>query len=324
MGFSLKSVFGGGGGKVPQMDFNKLKQISEAGATTQKNLITQRLGELGGVTNQFKTGREALSARIPQESENLLQRYGQELSGVGALEKSAGELASRTAQEQAFRDVPAIQRAIKAQLGGTGLLKSGAAATALANPLTSAYQSAADFTRQNELMRLQNETARREGLAKTGLDVRGNAIAQRLGLDEGTINTLKDIGREDLISKFSDLAGIENTRTNQLLGYEQAAQQQAIAKAQADAARKGSLLSNIGSIGGTVIGGVFGGPVGAGIGGQLGGMLGNVAGGGSGGQFDPTLVASLFKGKAAPTAQLMGGNGRSIPVAPSNYYKQYM
>lgn len=278
--------------KVPGIDTGALQRIVNQNKNTQLDILGRKKTALQPLTQQFKTDRAAFSSQIEPGAENLLTKYGQDLSGVGAQEKTANEAASIAQRERSFRDVPGVQQAIRASLGGSGLLNSGAARSKIAEPIIGAARSARDFTSGLETSQLANEARRGEGLATTGFNTRNAALNARLGVDESTLNTLASLGRTDLIDEYNAVAGIEDTAGQGSLGIEQARQANEIAQAQASAARRGQILSTIGTVAGGVAGS-FGGPVGAGIGAQLGGSLGNIAGGGSGGQIDPTLLFAL-------------------------------
>lgn len=310
--------------KVPGIDTAALQRIADQNRSTQIDLLGRKKQALQPLTEQFKTDRTAFSAQIEPGAENLLGRYGQDLSGVGAQEKTANEAAGVAQREQSFRDVPEIQRAIRASLGGSGLLNSGAARTAIANPIIDAARSSRDFTSGLETNRLGNEARRSEGFAGTAFNSRNEAMNKRLGVDEETLNTLADLGRTDLIDEYTALAGVEDTAGQARLGIEQARQANEIERAKAAAARKGAITSTLGSLAGTGIGAFFGGPVGAGIGGQLGGSLGNMAAGGTGGGFDPTLLFALAQNRAnnptTPTSS-PGLSGR-LSLDPNAQYRR--
>ena len=194
---------------------------------------------------------------------------------------------------------------------------SGAALSTLAKPTIQAAQNASDFAAQQENERLSNVTNRAEGLATTGFNTRQAATAQRLGIDEDTINQLTQMGRTDLIDKFNSLAGVESEYGANELGIEQARQADEMARASADRANRGSLFSTVGSLGGMGLGAMFGGPMGAAVGGQLGGTLGGMAGGQNPQQLDPTLLFALAQRNKSAVSRSLGG-GASTPTV-SNY-----
>lgn len=285
------------GGDIPGYDTSGLQSESERAAQIQRDLIQQRFGDLGTARTGYKTEREKIGSQIVPGVEKRLSEYGQQLQGVGQTEREALAKAADLNAERSFREVPEVQRLIRNQLGGARLGGNVAAMSALTQPLTQAYQSAADFRRQGEMDQLVREGARAEGLAQTGFSTRMDADLKKLGFDEETLNSLTDEEKAAIQDKYTSLMGVEATRSGQKMDLMQQQQQADIARAQAAAQKKAGLLGTIGQIGGTVVGGMFGGPIGAGIGSQLGGMLGNYAGGGQVSGFDPTLVASLFQGK---------------------------
>jgi hypothetical protein len=314
---SMLSKALGGGGSIPGIDAAKLNAINQKNAQTQRELIAQRLSGLQPINAQFETSRNALSARIPGEAEKVIGQYGADLDKATAAEKSARDTSTNQFREQAFRDVPAVQQAIRNQLSGNRLMGSGAALSSLAKPLIGATQNASDFAAQNESARLGNVANRADSLASGGFGVRQKAMADRLGLDQSTIDSLAQMGRTDIIDKFNSLAGVEDQAGANELSIEQAKQQNDIARAQADAAKRGGLFSQVGQLGGAAIGGMFGGAPGAAAGMSLGGSLGGMVGGNTNQQFDPTMLFALSnRNKSAISKSLSGG--RSTPTI-SNY-----
>jgi hypothetical protein len=278
--------------KIPGIDTGALTRIAEQNAATQRDLLGRKKLALQPLTEQFRTDRTAFSGQIEPGTENLLTRLGQDVSNIGAQEKTANEAAGIAQREQSFREVPAMQRAIRESLGGSGLLRSGGAVGQVAQPIIDAARSSRDFTSGLETTRLGNEARRAEGLASTGFNARTAALNQRLGFDENTLNTLAELGRTDLIDEYNALAGIEADLGSSRLSIEQARQANAIEQAKASASRRAGILGSLGSVAGAGIGSL-GGPLGIALGSQIGGQIGNFAGGGTPTGFDPTLLVAL-------------------------------
>lgn len=299
--------------KIPGLDTSALTRIAEQNAATQRDLVARRKMALQPLQAKYGTDRAAFSAQIEPGAENLINRYATDLSGVGAGERAANQTAIIGQRERSFRDVPEIQRAIRESLGGSGLLRSGAASRTIAQPILEAARSSRDFSTGLETEQLGRESARAEGIANTGLNMRTSALNKRLGVDEETLNTLASLGREDLLNEYRDLAGIEEGLGSNRLGIEQARQANEIERAKASASRRGAILSTLGSVAGAGLG-AFGGPLGVGLGAQLGGALGNVAGGGVPGPIDPTLLIALMQQRrtaAPPTANTGTASNRA-------------
>lgn len=304
---------------VPSLDTGRLLDISKRNANLQRDLVSQQFGSLAPLNVNFESKRTALGQSIAPQTENILSQYGQNLSEANKAEENARNAATTNFRAQAFRDVPAIQRAIRNSLGGNRLLQSGAAASTLANPITGAVQSAADFAANQENERLANIANRADTLANAGFGARTSALEKKLGLDEGTINQLTQMGRTDLIDKFNKLGGIQEQEGANELGIEQARQMNEIAKAQAANANRGGILSSLGSLAGLGIGAAFGGPLGAGIGSQIGGMAGGLAGGTAPQQFDPTLLFALSQRNPATQKYAVTSSLGRVPVGTGRY-----
>lgn len=301
--------------KVPSIDTGALTRIAQENERKQKSIVGGLRPGLAPISTNFETKRNALGQQIQTGTEGVLGQYGQDLSQIGAADKAARSTANAGFREQSFREVPEIQRAIRESLGGSGTTGNAAALSALSRPILEANRASRDFTSQNTVAGLTADASRGEKLADTGFGARSGALQSKLGLDEGTIQYLTDTGRGDLIDEANSLLGIEDQAGTNRLGIEQARQQNEMAKAAAANARRGQILSSLGSLAGTGIGAAFGGPLGASLGSQLGSTVGNFAGGGTGGgTFDPTLLYAMAQRN--PTKQTAVVNGLQTPVRP--------
>lgn len=310
---------------IPGIDTNALNAINDQNATKQRNIVGGLRQNLVPLSTDFESKRRLLGNDIQSGGENVINQYGQGLSDVNAADASARTTANAAVREQSFRDVPELQRSIRESLGGSGTTGNAAALSALSRPILDANRASRDFSNQNEINRLEGVTGRSEKLADTGLNVRNNALQSKLGLDEGTINELYASGRGDLVEEANKLLGIEEQSGANKLGIEQARQQNDIAQATAAAARRGSIMTSLGSLAGTGIGAAFGGPLGASLGSQLGSMAGNFAGGGSGGgTFDPTLLYAMSQRQPTNRTAVVrslsaNGSGQRVPVGTGSY-----
>lgn len=306
--------------KVPGIDTGALNRMIDQNRQTQIDILGRKKQALQPLTQKFQADRQSFSAGIEPAAEGLVTRLGQDLSGIGAQEKTANEAAGIAQREQSFRDVPEIQRQIRASLSGGGLSRSGAARTAIAAPIIDAARSSRDFTSGLETTRLGNEARRSEGLATTGFNARQAALNKRLNIDEDTLNTLAELGRTDLLDEYNSLAGIEADAGSARLGVEQARQASEQAKAAASAARRGSIITSLGSLAGAGLGAATGNPLGIALGSQLGGMVGGFAGGGEAQPLDPTLLVALAQQRRNNVRASLGtniGGGRSTYDLPS-------
>lgn len=297
--------------KIPSIDTGALLRIQQENERKQKDIIGGLRSGLNPVNQNFDAQRKTLSAGVEGNTENVLNRYGQDISQVNAVDTAARNAANVGFREQAFREVPETQRAIRESLGGSGLLNSGAALSALSRPVLDASRSARDFTSANEVAGLAGAAGRSEKLADTGFSARSDAMKTKFGLDEGTINYLTSIGREDLIREAEGLLGVEEQSGANRLGIEQVRQESEMAKAAAKNARRTALSTSIGSLVGALAGSASGNPA---LGSQFGATLGNLAGGGTGSEtFDPTLLYALGQRNRANISRSLGG-GRSTPT----------
>lgn len=309
--------------KIPSIDIGALQRRAEETAQKRRGITQGLTSDLSALNPQFEAKVNALGARLAPEAEGRLEQLGQETAALGGREREAAGVASRGMREAAFRDVPAAQRAIRESLGGSGLLNSGAAASTLARPTLDALRTARDFDTSQEADLLSRQAGRDESLVNARFNERKEAMQTKFGLDQDTINYLQSIGREDLIREAESLSGIEGDLGSSLLQTDMLGQQQNIARASANAARRGAIISSLGQFGGAALGS-FGGPMGAAIGGQVGGAIGGFAGGGSGGNFDPTLLFALQQQQRNPTRSAVTSSlGRVPTYSPTNRQMGY-
>lgn len=264
--------------KTPSFDTGALRAILEQGQTRAKNEINTGFSQSAPLLKQFESSRNALGKAFETGANQRAQTFAQGLQQVESPEFVRQQQAK--ARELAFRDLPGTQELIREQLGATGGLNRGAAIRALQAPVLQAAQTASDQGFQIQQDAAARDINRRQVALKTIFDTGQGAALERLGIDEQTANTLLKTGRADIIDRAMALAGIEQNRTQGLLDIETLRQQQEIAKAQAKNARRGALLSSVGSLAGAGLGS-FGGPTGALLGSNLGGQLGGLASGGT-------------------------------------------
>lgn len=303
--------------KVPSIDTGALMRISQDNESKQKAIVGGLRGNLSPVYGNFENKRNALGSGFQEGTEGLINQYGQSLEGVNNADAAARSEANVGQREQSFREVPEMQRAIRESLGGSGLLNSGAALSALSRPVLDAARSSRDFTSQNKVAELAGRTDRASNFADTSMNARSGALSTKLGLDTDTINYLTESGRGDLLDEANKLLGIEEQSGANRLGIEQARQQNEMAKAAADNARRGSIISGLTQLGGAAIGFGLGGPMGAGLGSQIGGTVGQVANG-SPVSFDPTLLYAMSQRNqpAQRRTAVVNSLGGQIPVRP--------
>lgn len=303
---------------VPSLDAGALLRIAQENENKQKAIVGGLRPSLQPINQNFETKRNVLGANIQTGNEDVLNKYGQDLNNVNTADTTARNAANVGFREQSFRDVPELQRSIRESLGGSGTIGNAAALSALSRPVLDANRASRDFTSQNTVAGLAGATGRAEKLADTGMNSRSDALKSKLGLDEGTINELYASGRGDLVNEANSLLGIEDQAGANRLGIEQARQSNEMAKAAADASRRGNVISGLTQLGGAAIGGAFGGPMGAGLGAQLGGTVGQVANGGPV-SFDPTLLYAMSQRQPTNRTAVVKALGGRVPVGTGAY-----
>lgn len=311
---AYRALKGMGPKDIPGIDFGSVEGRATANANTQRDLLNKDLErrraiqsaltpKLSAANQEFKTGVAQAGTDYSNRNEAALQTFGNDVNNLNQADITANNAAINTAQERAFRTLPAQQQMIRESLAAQGLSRTGAAGRRLSAPVTEAARNVSDFGNDLENQRLANISRRGEAVANAGLDTRKQVALQRMGLDSGAIQYLNSIGRQDLINEAATAAGlsqdeaaglsdISQNLTDTLNQTDIGRQQQAQAQAQARNAKRGGILRSLTGLAGTGIGAFFGGPLGASIGGQVGQTVGGLATGQET-QFDPTLLYAL-------------------------------
>lgn len=287
------------GSKQKGYDTGALQRIVDATAKKRRDITTGLNPRLQPLSQEFEAKRGGLGTGYQADTENQINQFKTELAGLGESDKQAREAANVAFRERQFREVPQLQRAVRESLGGNQLSGSGAALTALSRPTLEAALASRDFEAENNVQQLADK-ARREELGVTeGGRRREEALQTKFGLDQGTIDYLTSIGREDLIREAEALSGIEADVGASTLGIEQLRQSQEIARSAANNAMRNNIIGGLGQLGGAGLGFLAGGPVGASLGAQFGGTAANLATG-SPVSFDPSLLFALSQRGYSP------------------------
>ena len=296
--------------KVPGIDTGALTNIATDNANKKRAIVGGLGGDLAPISANFEQKRGAIGADYQAGVKTNMEAFKGETDAAKAGFAQAGEVAAIKQREQAFRDVPEVQRAIRETLGGSGTLNTGAARANLAKPVINAVQSSADFSAQNTINTMNNNSRLDEKSADFNAGQRSAALETKFGLDKETTDYLTSIGRQDLIDKANSMLGIEGDLGDDKMAIEQARQVNDMAQAAAKASKRGAVMGTLGQALGGAAGFALGGPMGAGIGMQLGGAAANTATG-SPTALDPTLLFAMAQRNRSAVV-----NGTRVPVRP--------
>lgn len=244
MGFSLKNIFGGGGGgSTPKYNVKPLQDILNQGADKQRGIATSLPGQLTPIDTTFGNKQGAAGADYLQNVKQTGTDYVNSIANPQLRDKSIAAI-----NENAYRNVPAAQQAIRESLAGTGRFGNGKAQNLLAQPVVQAGEQAADNSIAYDNQADQN----RINATGQAFGANTSALASKLGLDSDTAKTLMENGRGDLIQQAQNLLGIEGDVSQGLFNLEDTRQKSDIASAQADQQRRSALLNSLLGIGGQV------------------------------------------------------------------------
>jgi len=240
--------------KKPNLNIAAIQQTAQRGAEQQRGLIGAQESQLRPLTEQFKTGREQLSASIQPEFAKVGEQLRSGLAGIGDIEAQASEQALDLQQRRAARDIPLQQQLLREQLAASGGLRTGGAARVLQQPVVQQQQAQSDLAAQLASERLSREASRQETGAMQQAELARQGLVQRLGVDEGTLNMLLELGRTDIIDRIGALRGVSQDETNAMLGALGLQAQQSAAEAAAENQRRQALFSGLTQLGGTLLG----------------------------------------------------------------------
>lgn len=297
-----------GGSSTPTIDTGQLNTINQNNANKQRQIIQNKFNSLQPLNAQYKTDQTNFANTIQPQVQANVDQFGRSLTGVNEADAAQREQANNQFRTQQFQGVPDVQRAIRNSLGGNRLLNSGAAVSTLAQPTVQAAEASSNFAGQNEQAHLAGVTGRANELATSGFNANQDALAKKLGINEDTINQLLAMGRGDLVDQFNSMAGVQSQEGANELAINELGQNSNIAKASADASKRGAILSSLGSLAGAGIGSFAANPLlGAAIGSQVGGTAGSIFGGTTPQPLDPTLMFALMQ-KRKGVANALGNN----------------
>lgn len=236
--------------KVNAPNLGALTAQVNAGAEQEKQTAMGLKRSLSPLTEAFRTRSEGLSAGLKGDVASRGAAYKTEQANLGTQEANSLSTALR---QNVLSAQPEIQRQIREGMAASGGLQRGATNAAFAK----AGATAAQEIGQGEA---EIQTQRLKGLQDASKTVFGadiDAVTTATGLDQDTVQTLLNSGREDLIREAQTLIEAERNRTSNLLGIHQAGNTNRLAADSAAAGGQNALLEALIKGGGQALGSYF-------------------------------------------------------------------
>lgn len=239
--------------RVPRFDPSGINRLIKQGGQEQRESIARLRPETTRQLNQFTTGIDTAQTEANTARNAERERYLSETDPITSrLLQSQTDQLKRTT----FGAIPEAQQAVREALAASGGLQRGVSAESLAQvPLQVAQQfgEGAASLQQESLRERQNVLANLHS-------EESQAIAQNLGIDRDTYQTVLNTGNQALINELNALIEESKGRTEGLVNAEAARQTGNIAAGSADAANRQAIFQSLTQLGGTVAG--LGSPVG--------------------------------------------------------------
>lgn len=205
---------------LPSLD-PQMRAIDAAGQR-QRDIAGNLTTSLAPLTTNYgsdvKSAIEARRGEVNAASDKYLSNFSTAADSLA--KKSSDMLKQRVLEAQ-----PELQRQLREGLASTGQLGSGAGFDAFTQQAVTAGKEIGQGQSEIELQRLQ-------GLQQATKDVFGvdtNFAMQALGIDENTLNTILQSGREDLIREAQQLIDESRNTTQQKTALLTAGQDRAMA-----------------------------------------------------------------------------------------------
>lgn len=233
--------------RTPQFDTAQLQSILNAGGEEQRRLLGQIRPETQTLTNQFRTDVTGAQDRARADQASSSARLLQELDPITSrlFQTQRDQL-----KRESFGAIPEATRAAREALAATGGLGRGIAAEELARiPV----QAAQEFQRGVSGLTAQGLQTKQAALQNLQSQ-ESQLIAQNLGIDQNTFNTILQTGNEALINELNGLIEESKRRTQGLSDIEQFRQTGNVAAASADEANRQAIFQALAGLGGTLAG----------------------------------------------------------------------
>lgn len=244
--------------KAPTYDVARINELTNQGGQEQRNVIGQIRPETQKLLDTFKTSATGAQDKATSARAAERDRYLAETDPVTShlLQAQTDQLKRTT-----FGAIPEAQQATREALAASGGLNRGVSAESLAQvPLQAAQQ----FSEGAAGLQQESLKNRQQVLANLH-SAESASIAQNLGIDQDTYNTILNTGDAALMNELNGLIEESKRRTEGLVGAEQFRQTGNVAAASAENANQQAIYQSLAGVGGNLMGAGTGGlPAGAG------------------------------------------------------------
>lgn len=226
-------------GQLAAIDAAKTREDQIASELTPKTTAVSE--KFGADMKGAITGAQASQAGV---NKDYLAQFGE--TGDTAAAKESDLLRQRVLDAQ-----KGVNRGLRENLAGAGQLQSGAGQAAMTAAATNA---ANEIAQGQQEIGIENLKGKQNAIQQV-FNADTNQVTQILGIDENTLNTLMNSGREDLIREAQALVANSQNATSQRLAALTGGQERQMASDLAGASASNDLRNTILGAAGQIAGG---------------------------------------------------------------------
>lgn len=248
----MSGIIGGliaSGQSLPTVDLAALMQTIQSAGQYQQQIINALPQQIQQQLKEYAASNAAAGADykagITGVGNDLMAKTAA-LYGPNSDAANAEKLANKT---DIYSTLPGTQDAIRSALAATGGLSRGHAGTALAQPVlqaASAYSKSAMGT--NVAQTKAAQTATQQAL-QTVASMNDQMFTNLFGMSKAQAQQILTSGTQALQTQLADLINQSNTQTNQTLGVEGLAANNAYQNAVTRNAQEGQIWNGIAGLG---------------------------------------------------------------------------
>jgi hypothetical protein len=230
------------------VDTAPLTNIVNSSGDEQRSIIGSLKPKLQPLTDQYQSN---VNGAVDKAQEDRASTNNAFLSSLRDKRSQMADEDMNQAKTHILQGVQPAQDAIREQLSGSGVgLQGGAAFKALSQPVLDANKQIGDYANNLDLTNRQAEISAMDKV-NTGDN---SFIAQKLGIDKDTYDTVMNSGRQDLINEMNGYLQEAQQREADKLGIAQFGMTGNMAADSANRADRAAFDSSLMGVGGGLLG----------------------------------------------------------------------
>lgn len=232
---------------IPSYDISGITNAINQGANQERGYLGQITPGVQANQAAFKTGITGAEDTATAAQKAAGQSY---LSQLDPITSRILANQTNTLKQNIFGQIPEATQAAREALAASGGLSRGVSAESLARiPIQAAQQFGQGATALNT----QSLQAKQQAVGQL-FSEESAQIAEKLGIDRDTYNTILNSGDQALMAQLSGLIDTTRNQTNQLVGAETFKQTGNFASGAQDAANQNAIWQSLSGLGGNLLG----------------------------------------------------------------------